>query len=182
MDVSRPRDTCKRGLKRYSRPNVSWTLVTVALSLLVAGCSHADTAASANGSSRTVGLTEAGRTLRNFEGLLRQLVKRPVPGEWPCTENTGRFVEINFSKCGDLAQFSPYFFNFPPTSRPSPFHVTRVRYVGGGIAGNYPIPVLYRGYLIACDSSDHLVLGEYSDSANWSLHCFTSPYVRMHRR
>lgn len=155
-------------------------LLTVALS--VSSCTSAPSTASRTRSQHA--LTAAGWALWNLEGLLHQTSRHNNQRFGPCTKASTSGQPINFAaspSCSPLAEYDPYFYNFRG-DRHTAFHITDVRWKGDAFAGNYPVPVLYNGYLIACDKSDKKLLGEFSDSANWSLHCFATPYVRLHQR
>jgi hypothetical protein len=125
-------------------------------------------------------LSTFGSVRWNFEALLRQeFGNRPVCviGSEPGTPFRFTGFPVNVG-CSPLSTYEPYFYVFA-TSGKSAFHLTNVRYrTGQEVAGNYPVPVLVRGRLIACNREDTRVLIEYSDSAGFALACVVSAILK----
>jgi len=112
--------------------------------------------------SRT--LSGQGQLVWNFEGLLTQTF-----GSQPVSAT----AQLDFScsgPCSPLATYSPYSFVFG-RHRDSAFHLSTRRPDPTMSFGNYPLPVLIRGRLIACDAKESTFLIEYRDQADFALGC-----------
>jgi len=118
-------------------------------------------------------LTTAGDVLRNFEALLRQVFGMQSVCAIASKPGTAIDFPLTNNDCVPLATYDPYFYVFTKSGSSS-FHLTNVEYHGQPIAGNYPVPILIGGRLIACNNADTEVLIEYSDSAGFGLGCVVS--------
>lgn len=138
-----------------------------AVALVVAAATGALALPSASASPPS-GLTSAGRTLWQFEALLRDTfgTRHLCPsGRW------GQY--FTSGTCSPLAVYSPYSYVFAARHR-SAFHLSRKRHVGG--FGNYPIAVFIRGHPVACDARETRFLVLYRDSP-FTLGCSRPGYV-----
>ncbi len=108
------------------------------------------------------GLSKRGRILWQFEALLHDTFgNRPI-----CSSGRWR-QKFTSGDCSPLAVYSPYFYVFTPARR-SAFHITSKK---ACCFGNYPQPVLIRGWNIACDARETTFLIEYVDAASFTLGC-----------
>ncbi len=113
------------------------------------------------------GLTAAGRTLWNFEALLRQTFGTGYKG---CLESLSRYVESftkdSFCATHPSAETQYYFFAFAhPTG--SAFHLVDRTFPAGAF-GNYPAPIRVSGDYVACDRAGRTFLISYGDVAGLS--------------
>jgi len=111
-----------------------------------------------------VRLTFEGRLRLNLELLLRETFgkKQPSVTGWSDFSCAG--------VCSPLAKYSPYIYEFSPSSSGSSFRLGP-RANADSYYGNYAQPVLIKGRTIECGTSPSEVLVELSDSANYDLHC-----------
>ena len=128
-------------------------------------------------------LTGNGKRLWNLEALLRATFGTETPASADDTD-TGPGVPaappirsqgeyINFdcagNECSPLSSYSPFFYTFSGSGASS-FHLSDQNYRDWNF-GNYPIPVLIDGKIVACDRADTTFLVEISDAASFTLDC-----------
>jgi hypothetical protein len=149
----------------------------VAVTLTGGGATTGSDHSPAVTASATPALTSFGNALRNFEALLRQ----EFGNGFVCSIATKPGTAINFPRnegCVPLATYNPYFYVFAKPGK-SAFHLTSVKYrAGEQVAGNYPVPILIGGRLVACNRANTTVLIEYSDAAGFALGCVVSPILK----
>jgi hypothetical protein len=122
--------------------------------------------ASAPLSGPPTGLTGSGRLLWNLEALFDQTFGSVGPCIW------NRDPRSNWSftdSCGSLASFDLYFpvFAHPYGTR---FHLAAL-YRRPLAFGNYPVPVLVQGRLVACDRSRKRFLIDFESAQSLALGC-----------
>jgi hypothetical protein len=135
-------------------------------------------------------ITSDGDLLWNLEGLLRTTfgTSQPSssdltdtgptnPADPPADSRTGPYLNFNCAglDCAPPATYSPYRYTFSDPSQ-STFHLSEQNYVGWSF-GNYPVPVLIKGKIVACNRSETKFLIRYADASSFTLGC-TAPISR----
>ena len=101
---------------------------------------------------------------------LELLLRNSLPGHSVSAVVMNR-SRINFNCsgiCSPLSTYSPFFFEFAPSGAKSNFRIAGLWRPADDF-GNYPVPILIKGHLIACGRDKFLI--EYGDSAGWALGC-----------
>lgn len=116
-------------------------------------------------------LTSHGRVLWNFEGLLTKTFGRRQP---LCVSGNLKLRTFwNFTTvaggCSPLAKYLLYWYTFQPPHGTA-FHIVR-RKMRLPNFGNYPVAVLVRGHMVACDAQERHFLIDYASGAGLTLGC-----------
>lgn len=109
-----------------------------------------------------VGLTSQGHLLWNFEALLRSTFGRKQPlcvSGWNFTSGD----------CTPLAKYLLYWYTFQ-APRGTAFHIVH-RKVRPPNFGNYPVAILVRGHMVACDAHERHFLIDFASGAGLMLGC-----------
>ena len=150
-------------------------VVALCLILIV----HAALPAHSSGSpTAPVGLTLHGRVLWNFEGLLRKRFGRKQP---LCVSGNLRlrtFWNFTAGECSPLAKYLLYWYTFL-SPHGTAFHIVR-RKVRAPNFGNYPVAVLVRGHMVACDDQERHFLIDYASGAGLMLGCLAPAHAYSH--
>lgn len=131
---------------------------------LILGSAATSTAAASGPPS---GLTETGRVLWNFEGLLTRTFGQADNVGVKTLDYSADFVGWNDSGC-DMASCQDFSFSFAPHSSTA-FHLAAVR--PSGSFGNYPVLVRVQGDYVACNAAGTEFLIAYGDTMNFGLDC-----------
>jgi hypothetical protein len=145
---------------------VSWTtrlFVSALIMLCLILAAHVALPARGSGApTAPVGLTSQGRLLWNFEALLKLTFGQKQPlcvSGWNFTSGD----------CTPLAKYLLYWYTFQ-APHGTVFHLVH-RTVRPSSFGNYPVAVLIRGHMVACDARDRHFLIDYLSGAGLMLGC-----------
>lgn len=127
--------------------------------VLLVGCVGC---ASSGGEARR--LPVAGRTLWEFEGLLRQSFPQGRVSAFHRTD-----FNCAGDGCGPLSDYGPYAFVFARHTD-STFHLS-TKDVADGTLGNYPLLLRINGKPIACDADEERFLIVYASATNFHPDC-----------
>ena len=118
------------------------------------------------------GLTASGRSLWEFEALLRDTFHNlPVSAHYDQGKDW-RFATCGRIACAPLSYWSIYFFSFKG-ARGSTFHLARRRSIRSGTFGNYPVPIKVKNHYVACDRSESRFLITYGSAVGLDLACLS---------
>jgi hypothetical protein len=118
------------------------------------------------------GLTQSGRTLWEFEALLRDTFQNlPISAHYDQGQDW-RFAACGPIACAPLSYWSIYFFSFKEV-RGSTFHLARRRSIRSGAFGNYPIPIKVKNHYVACDRSESRFMITYGSAVGLGLACLS---------
>ncbi len=143
--------------------------IALVVTLVASNLGGATRAQSPTRSSRLpAGLTQEGRLLWNFEGLLRRSFPRQrVVSVRPFT-TTRSFLDFSCAGfCGPDYRYFEYVFRRPAGST---FHLSSRRF-SNGYFGVQSVQVLIRGRSVACDRQEKRFLIAYPNALHLSLAC-----------
>jgi len=125
------------------------------------------------GAEPSPALTASGRSLCEFEALLRDTFHNlPVSAHYD-QGNDWRFATCGRIACAPLSYWSIYFFSFKG-ARGSTFHLARRRSIRSGTFGNYPVPIKVKNHYVACDRSETRFLITYGSAVGLGLACLST--------
>lgn len=117
------------------------------------------------------GLTSQGRLLRNFEALLQKTFGRRQPICVSGDRKVRTSLDFTAGECAPLAKYLLYWYTFQ-APHGTTFHISGRR-AGSLSFGNYPVAVLIRGHMVACDARERHFLIDYTSGAGLMLGCLT---------
>lgn len=144
------------------------TLVVLGLILIA----HAAMPARSSGDpAAPTGLTTQGRLLWNLEGLLTKTFGHQPTLCVSAKQKPKTFWNFTARTCAPLSKYFLYWYTFQ-SPHGTTLHISSAR-AGSLFFGNYPVPVLIRGRMVACDAHDRHFLIDYASGAGLMLGCLT---------
>ena len=158
---------------------------TAVIGLMLTGCrSTTPSATRTTSAAPSMPITADGRLLWNLEALLRTTFGKNQPSGADNTDSgptnpsnppknsaTGTYVNFDCAgdSCSPLSIYHPYWYTFAnPTD--SAFHLSARNY-RDWFFGNYRVPILIKGKIVACNSRESRFLIRYSDASSFTLAC-----------